>query len=189
MLEKITMFGPFICLGTMWICGHFSTLKIGLRTKMIFFHIWIRWAVSAKFVYFKRQKAFQETLETKELTTIGSKPNLSPYIDPIIGPHNSFQIWTWETSWTFRDPQSTLQSWFLGNLVVQAPFMVQIDRPLDNGQTYKCSLVWDQSVAEKKIILICLGHLPPPPAWFRSKYSWMVENEFYSDKKYIWSSL
>ena len=39
MMEKIAILSTFICLGIMWICGHFSTPKIGLWTKINFFHV------------------------------------------------------------------------------------------------------------------------------------------------------
>ena len=38
---KRLILGTFICLGTMWICGHFSTPKIGFWTKKNFFHAWV----------------------------------------------------------------------------------------------------------------------------------------------------
>ena len=37
--RKIAILGTFICLGSIWICGHFSTLKIGLRAKNNLFHV------------------------------------------------------------------------------------------------------------------------------------------------------
>ena len=37
---KIAILGTFICLGTTSISGHFSIPKIGLRTKIDFFHVW-----------------------------------------------------------------------------------------------------------------------------------------------------
>ena len=36
---KNAILGTFICLGTMWICGNFSTPKIALRTKINSFHV------------------------------------------------------------------------------------------------------------------------------------------------------
>ena len=36
-MEKITILGTFTCLVTISICGHFSTPKIGFRTKINFF--------------------------------------------------------------------------------------------------------------------------------------------------------
>ena len=39
-LENIEIFAPFLWLGDTWICRHFSIWKIGLRTKINFFHVW-----------------------------------------------------------------------------------------------------------------------------------------------------
>ena len=39
-MEKIAIEGTPICLGILWICGHCSTPKIGLQTKINFFHVW-----------------------------------------------------------------------------------------------------------------------------------------------------
>ena len=38
-MENISILGNFICLGTVLICGPFLTPKIGLRTKINFFHV------------------------------------------------------------------------------------------------------------------------------------------------------
>ena len=38
LLEKIGIYDTLICLGNIWICGHFAPLKIGFRTKINFFH-------------------------------------------------------------------------------------------------------------------------------------------------------
>ena len=40
-IEKNAFLGTFIYIWSIWICGHFSTPKIGFRTKNNFFHVWL----------------------------------------------------------------------------------------------------------------------------------------------------
>ena len=42
LLENIAILVTFISLSNIWICGDFSILKIGLRTKFNFFHVFFR---------------------------------------------------------------------------------------------------------------------------------------------------
>ena len=42
MMKNFAILGTFICLGSMWICSHFSAPIISLRSKISFFHVFER---------------------------------------------------------------------------------------------------------------------------------------------------